>query len=197
MHEISAWLSNLYRWHAVVDALARKLADSAMSVEKLERRREQSKTTSSLASLHAVFEQPVVVFPSGLTSPNVLIARLGRLTLRSDNSESTSPFNLVQLIIARASLAAFDIEAGVPRVRGTSEVVQAMLVLAHYLRLIPSVSEDCILEDISANLTVGTPRSSFSAFMSCFTCFSQDFVWNSIEVAYYKFDSFPKTLSLF
>ncbi|VUZ38864.1 unnamed protein product, partial [Hymenolepis diminuta] len=154
LHEISTWLSNLYRWNAVVDALARKLADSAMSVEKLERQKEQSKTTSSLASLHAVFEQPVVVFPSGLTSPNVLIARLGRLTLRSDNSESTSPFNLVQLIIARASLAAFDIEAGVPRVRGTSEVVQAMLVLAHYLRLISSVSEDCILEDISANLTL-------------------------------------------
>ncbi|VDN96296.1 unnamed protein product [Rodentolepis nana] len=152
LHEISSWLSNLYRWNVVVDALARKIADSAMSVENLKRQKEKSKTTSSLTSLHAVFEQPVVVFPAGPTSPKVLIGRLGRLTLRSDNSELNSPLSMVQLIISRASLAAFDIKVGVPRVRGTSEVVQAMLILAHYLRLIPSIEEHCVLEDISADL---------------------------------------------
>ena len=112
----------------------------------------------SLASLHAVFEQPVVVFPAAPASPQVLIARLGRLTLRS-NSEASggSSSAVVHLSVARASLSALNVadnERGVPRVRGTSEAVRAMLVLAHYLRLVASPGEHCVLEDISADFMV-------------------------------------------
>lgn len=159
-----------------MDALARQLADSAMQVEKLEQQRKPLKTTFSLSSLYAVFEQPVVVLPAGPASPKVLIARLGRLTLRSDSSDSTTkgPFYLAQLIVAQASLAAFDIAVGVPRVRGTSKVVQAMLVLAHYLRLIHSSEEHYVLEDISADLmvnTTGTSNIAFDFSVHLFICF--------------------------
>lgn len=152
----------------MVSVLARRLADSATSVIAPPHPPSSDKRDSSstrLASLHAVFEQPVVVFPAAPSSPHVLIARLGCLTLRSSSESSGDVIDttgdgsaaVVHLSVARASLSALNIadnERGVPRVRGTSEAVQAMLILAHYLLLVASPGEHCVLEDISADFMV-------------------------------------------
>ncbi|KAH9277961.1 Vacuolar protein sorting-associated protein 13D [Echinococcus granulosus] len=162
LHEISSWFSRLYHRNTEVGVLALRLAKSAVNsaVAAATAPPQQpaplsSPSSSSLASLHAIFEQPVIVLPAGPVSPQVLIARLGRLTLY-DGGDSSIPLRFVQLSVAQASLSALDVsdERGVPKVRDTSEAVQAMLVLAHYLGLVTSPMEQCVLEDISADIIV-------------------------------------------
>lgn len=177
LHEISAWFSRLYHRNTEVGVLALRLAKSAVNSavaaatappQQQQLAPSSSPSSSRIASLHAIFEQPVIVFPAGPVSPRVLIARLGRLMLRNggsadncgkgvDGGDSFTPLRFVQLSVAHASLSALDVsdERGVPRVRGASEAVQAMLVLAHYLGLVTSPMEHCVLEDISADIIVG------------------------------------------
>uniref|UniRef100_A0A5K3FLW9 Chorein_N domain-containing protein n=3 Tax=Mesocestoides corti TaxID=53468 RepID=A0A5K3FLW9_MESCO len=150
LHEISSWFSRLYHWTAVVGVLAQKLKNVAT------RQVVEAPAASPFASFRATFEQPVVVFPAAATSARVLIARLGRLTLTSSGP------HLVELSVARASLASLDVVEGIPLVRGTSQTVKAMLTLAHYLGLVTSAAEVAVLEDISADLHLSrqtTPRS--------------------------------------
>ncbi|KAL5964251.1 Vacuolar protein sorting-associated protein 13D [Taenia solium] len=175
LHEISAWFSHLYHRNTVgvlALRLAKSAVNSAVAAATAPPQQQQLVSSSSpslsrIASLHAIFEQPVIVLPAGPVSPHVLIARLGRLMLRNgggtdncgkdvDGGDSFTPLRFIQLSVAHASLSALDIsdERGVPRVRGTSEAVQAMLVLAHYLGLVTSPMEHCVLEDISADIMV-------------------------------------------
>ncbi|KAL5103024.1 Vacuolar protein sorting-associated protein 13D [Taenia crassiceps] len=171
LHEISAWFSRLYHRNTEVGVLALRLAKSAVNSAvaaatappQQHQLAPSSSASSRIASLHAIFEQPVIVLPAGPVSPHVLIARLGRLMLRNgncgkdvDGGDRFTPLRFVQLSVAHASLSALDIsdERGVPRVRDTSEAVQAMLVLAHFLGLVTSPMEHCVLKDISADIMV-------------------------------------------